>query len=142
MLNQIDSFILHLATERGHSDNYQLIVRRTLERFAAWVAEDRNVSAANQVTTLDLTDYLMHRKRSGLASSSIRLELVALKIFFRWLNARRMREGDPAEAILPPRTDLRRGQHQHRLQRGSGRVRADTVGSCGPGRPPWRRAVP
>lgn len=107
MLNQIDSFILHLATERGHSDNYQLIVRRTLERFAAWVAEDRKISEAKQVKTLDLTDYLMHRKRAGLASSSIRLELVALKIFFRWLNARRMREGDPAEAILPPRTDQR-----------------------------------
>ena len=105
MLDSIDSFILHLATERGHSDNYQLIVRRTLERFAAWAAKDRDISDVAKVVTTDLTDYLMQRKRDGLASSSIRLELVGLKIFFRWLNARRKREGDPADVILPPRTD-------------------------------------
>jgi len=105
MMDFIDSFILHLATERGHSDNYQLLVRRTLERFAAWAQKDRSISDIAKVSTIDLTDYLMSRKRGGLASSSIRLELVALKIFFRWLNARRKREGDPAEPILPPRMD-------------------------------------
>ena len=105
MLDSIESFILHLATERGLSDNYQITVRRTLERFAAWAQTDRQMSLIAKVTTNDITDFLVARKRAGLASSSIRLELVALKVFFRWLNARRKREGDPAEPILPPRMD-------------------------------------
>jgi integrase/recombinase XerD len=104
MHDAIDNFILHLAAERGHSENYQLTVRRTLERFAAW-AQTQGVVEVAAVKTPHLTDYLMQRKRAGLAASSIRLELVALKIWFRWLNARRKREGDPAEAILPPRVD-------------------------------------
>ena len=89
MLDAIEGFILHLATERGLSDNYQLTVRRTLERFTAWAKADRDLTDVAKVKTTDLTDYLVSRKRSGLASSSIRLELVVLKILFRWLNARR-----------------------------------------------------
>ena len=105
MLEAIDSFILYLATERGLSVNYQLTVRRCLEAFAAWANSERDLTDIARVRTHDLTDYLVKRKHSGLASSSIRLELVALKIFFRWLNARRKRDGDPAETILPPRMD-------------------------------------
>ena len=104
MEDAIEGFILHLAAERGHSDNYQLTVRRTLERFSSW-AQTQGVADIAAVKTPHLTDYLMQRKRAGLAASSIRLELVALKIWFRWLNARRKREGDPAEVILPPRVD-------------------------------------
>ena len=105
MLEAIDSFILYLATERGLSVNYQLTVRRCLEAFAGWAQSERTLTDISKVKTNDLTDYLVKSKRKGLASSSIRLELVALKIFFRWLNARRKRDGDPAEAILPPRMD-------------------------------------
>jgi len=105
MLEAIDSFILYLATERGLSVNYQLTVRRCLEAFAGWGQSERALTDIAKVKTQDLTDYLVKCKRKGLASSSIRLELVALKIFFRWLNARRKRDGDPAEAILPPRMD-------------------------------------
>ena len=32
----LEDFILHLATERGLSTNYQLSTRRSLETFAAW----------------------------------------------------------------------------------------------------------
>ena len=106
MLPFIDSFILHLATERGLSDRYQVTVRIVLEKFAAWL-QLRGKSDVKAVGTMDLTDFLALRKREGLAASSIRLELVALRIFFRWLNARRFREGNPADPILPPRVDQR-----------------------------------
>lgn len=105
MLDLIDSFILHLATERGLSTNYQLLVRRVLEALASWLKQERQVEAAGAVTTLLLTDYLARRKRDGLAASSARIELVAMKIFFRWLAARGKREGDPAEPLLPPRLE-------------------------------------
>jgi len=105
MLTLIESFILHLATERGLSVNYQLLVRRVLEGLASWLKDHRQVENAAEVTTDMLTDYLARRKKEGLAASSARVELVAVKIFFRWLAARGKRVGDPAEAILPPRVE-------------------------------------
>ena len=105
VVDRIDAFILHLATERGLSTSYQLLVRRVLEAFASWARERRSLTEASAVTTEHLTDYLAARKKSGLAASSARVELVALKIFFRWLAARRFCEGDPAEPILPPRPE-------------------------------------
>lgn len=105
MLDLIDSFILYLATERGLSVNYQLLVRRVLEAFASWALQERKLADVAAVTTETLTDYLARRKKDGLAASSARVELVALKIFFRWLAARGKRVGDPAEPILPPRQE-------------------------------------
>ena len=105
MHNFVDSFILHLATERGLSTSYQLLVRGVLEAFSSWLNENTAVREVAGVTTVHLTDYLGVRKKTGLAASSARVELIALKIFFRWLNARKFREGDPAEPILPPRQE-------------------------------------
>jgi integrase/recombinase XerD len=35
--NEIEDFILYLATERGLSDNYQISTRLSLEGFACWL---------------------------------------------------------------------------------------------------------
>lgn len=105
MLSLIDSFILYLATERGLSVNYQLLIRRTLDALANWLQEQRQVTEAQEVTTSMLTEYLARRKLEGLAASSARVELVAIKIFFRWLASREKRKGDPSEPILPPRVE-------------------------------------
>lgn len=105
MLDAIDQFIMHLATERGLSVNYQILVRRVLETFTGWVGRVREKTQVGQVATSDLTDFLMDRKREGLSPATLRQDLVALKIFFRWLVVRRFREGDPAEPILPPRME-------------------------------------
>jgi len=101
----LDSFILYLATERGLSTNYQLLVRRVLEGLASWLKEHRHIEDVSAVTTDLLTEFLASRKRQGLAASSARVELVGIKIFFRWLAARGKRVGDPAEPILPPRVE-------------------------------------
>lgn len=107
MTAQIEAFILHLAAERGLSANYQLLVRQVLERFAAWAQRTRKRDAVDHVETQDITDYLGHRKSDGIAASSLRIELVAMKVFFRWLAVRGMRVGDPAEPVLPPRVEVR-----------------------------------
>ena len=101
----IDSFILYLATERGLSTNYQILVRTVLEALGTWLKEHRQIEDIAKVTTDHLTEYLARRKKDGLAASSARIELVAMKIFFRWLAARGKRVGDPAEPILPPRVE-------------------------------------
>ena len=105
MLELIDGFIIHLATERGLSVNYQLLVRRFLEAFASWFKERHDSEQAAEVRTDHIAEYLAQRKKEGIAASSARIELIALKIFFRWLVMRKHVTADPADPILPPRQE-------------------------------------
>src|SRR5205814_4329782 len=52
-----------------------------------------------------LTAYLSERKRSGLSASSVKLIVVALKIFFRFLLGRGMISRDPSETLALPRIE-------------------------------------
>lgn len=97
---------MHLATERGLSDRYQLSVRQTLEAVAAW-AEKRKFKDWGDLGADDLADYLAARKKGGLQASSLRIQTVHLKIFYRFLVARQGLVADPAEPLLAPRP----GQH-------------------------------
>lgn len=101
----IEDFIMHLATERGLSDNYQLSTRRSLEGFCDWAEKTKQVAEPGAVTLAELQEFLGHRKRLGLAAASIKLEVVALKIFFRWLAARNRIPHDPAEVLPLPRVE-------------------------------------
>ena len=103
MERQIDSFILFLATERGLSQTYQLSVRRTLETLLAW-ANGKKFSAWRDLGVDDLTNFLAQRKKDGLEPSSLRITVVHLKIFFRFLVSRHILDADPAEPLLSPKT--------------------------------------
>jgi integrase/recombinase XerD len=101
----IDQFLLYLATERGLSVNYQLSVRHSLESFFDWLVRHAGVTRLDQIEPLQFTDYLAWRKRSGLAAASIKLEAVALRIFFRFLLARRILPSNPGENLSVPRVE-------------------------------------
>jgi integrase/recombinase XerD len=100
----IDSFIRFLAVERGLSANYQLSTQRSLTEFAAW-CQQREIVRPDKVTLPLLTEYLAERKRSGLSAASIKLIVVALKIFFRFLTGRGAVRKDPAEGLSLPRIE-------------------------------------
>jgi integrase/recombinase XerD len=101
----IDSFIRYLAVERGLSDNYQLSTQRSLNEFAQWAKTSRKIDNVREITLSMLSDYLATRKRSGLSASSIKLIVVALKIFFRYLASKGEVARDPAEALPLPRIE-------------------------------------
>lgn len=104
MLNEVDGFILYLATERGLSDNYQFSTRRSLEAFVTW-AQARGIAEVTSVTLDHLTAFLGSEKKRGLAAASLKLEVIALKIFFRWLTQRKFVAVDPADTLILPRLD-------------------------------------
>ena len=101
----IDGFLLYLATERGLSDNYQILVRRQLEDFATWCRRERGHDEPAKVTLDDFTAFLGVRKDGGLAASSLRLTAIALRIFFRHLTARGHIPSDPSALLQPSRPD-------------------------------------
>jgi integrase/recombinase XerD len=99
----IDQFLLYLATERGLSDNYQLSTRRSLEELANWASKTKQIRAPGQLATTDLTEFLGYEKAKGLAPASMKLVVVAVKIFFRFLRVRLLAGKDPAEVLPLPR---------------------------------------
>ncbi|HJT80991.1 MAG TPA: site-specific tyrosine recombinase/integron integrase [Chthoniobacterales bacterium] len=101
----IESFIRFLAVERGLSANYQLSTQRSLSEFAHWCKRAKTVVSPRNVTLALLTEYLAERKREKLSAASIKLIVVALKIFFRFLVARGKIARDPAEALALPRIE-------------------------------------
>ena len=105
MRARLEDFILFLATERGLSENYQLSTRRSLESFADWAEKSAGLTDPAAVVLQHLHDFLAHHKRLGLAAASIKLEVVALKIFFRWMTARGHIPHDPAEVLPLPRIE-------------------------------------
>ncbi len=105
MREEIEEFILFLATERGLSDSYQLSTRRSLENFADWLSRARQIVEPRAVTLETIGDYLADCKKSGLAAASIKLIVIALKIFFRFLLARQKIETSPAEILPLPRIE-------------------------------------
>ncbi len=138
MREAIDNFILHLATERGLSDNYQISTRLSLEGFATWLERRQLIATMGEIaldqmlkggteppdTTLDvrdvtlqqISDYLAHKKHLGLSASSIKLVVVAIKIFFRWLLARGRVAQDVAEPMSLPRTERYLPETMNELQ--------------------------
>jgi integrase/recombinase XerD len=102
---EIDSFIRFLAVERGLSENYQLSTQRSLAEFADWCSKMRKITDPRDVRLALISEYLAERKRAGLSASSIKLIVVALKIFFRFLGGKQMVDRDPAEALPLPRIE-------------------------------------
>ena len=105
MNEAIDSFLLYLATERGLSDNYQLSTRRSLEAFAQWLEQEGQITAPGKVTHAHITEYLGVCKKRGLAAASVKLVVVAIKIFFRFLHLRKQVAKDVAELLPLPRVE-------------------------------------
>ena len=101
----IDSFIRFLAVERGLSENYQLSTHRSLSEFAQWCAARKKITRPRGVTLPVMSEYLAERKRAGLSASSIKLIVVALKIFFRFLAAKAIIDRDPSEPLALPRIE-------------------------------------
>jgi integrase/recombinase XerD len=105
MRRDIDHFILYLATERGLSDNYQLSIRTSLESLATWLESNHGITSSGDVDLSHLTDFLAKRKAEGLAASSLRLTMIAMKVFFRFLVARGKIKKDRSEPLMAPRLE-------------------------------------
>ena len=105
MEDSIDTFIRFLAVERGLSENYQLSTHRSLSEFSQWCSVKKKITHPRSVTLPVMSEYLAERKRAGLSASSIKLVVVALKIFFRFLAGKGIIKRDPAEALALPRIE-------------------------------------
>jgi len=106
MEDQVDSFILYLATERGLSTAYQLSVRQSLDKLLVWAPKNEH-REWRDLGTDELSAFLGTLRNDDFGASSLRITLVHLKVFFRFLQARKHLEIDPAEPLLSPKTSAK-----------------------------------
>jgi len=105
MSSDIDDFLMYLATERGLSESYQVLVQRSLDAFSGWIEKNTSVREWRAIEPQQITDFLLFRKRSGRQASSVRIDAVAIRILFRFLVSRRGWKSNPAETLALPRPE-------------------------------------
>ena len=98
----IEEFLNYLSIEKGLSQNTIKSYRQDLVKFTGYL----NTSQAKKieaVTKHHITKYLYFLKDKGLSTSSISRNLVAIKVFFRFLVAEGFLTEDVAGVLESPR---------------------------------------
>jgi integrase/recombinase XerD len=103
---QVDEYLTHLRVERSLAANTLEAYSRDLSDFAG-VMIDRGRDDARAVVAADLSEWLHGLARAGLAASSQKRMLVAVRGFFRHLVRARTLEADPAALLRLPKVGKR-----------------------------------
>jgi integrase/recombinase XerD len=102
MSELIEQFLDYLSVEKGLSTNTITSYRLDLKKFSAYL-HGRGIKSADKVTKHDISKYLYYLKDKSLSSGSISRNLVAIKMFYRFLVAERLAKENPAGLIESPR---------------------------------------
>jgi integrase/recombinase XerD len=98
----VDLFLDHLKVERGLSRLTIDAYGRDLARFGSFLA-DRGRQDVDDVTSLDIADFVQSLASAGLAARSRARTLVAVRGLCKHLVAERWLEVDPSELIDAPK---------------------------------------
>ena len=101
---QIDTFLEMLGAERGSAPNTIEAYRRDLSDFAAFLKSRRR--DPEEANADDIRKYLEKLHGAGITARTTARRLSALRQFFRFLHAERLRDDDPTSAIDSPRQGL------------------------------------
>lgn len=102
MLALVNQFLDYLTLERGLSDNTRQAYAYDLKQFAAFL-DKQDVKSLNDLKRKDIVAFLMAEKKRGLAGTSLARELVAVKVFFRYLLQENMLSADVTETMDSPK---------------------------------------
>ena len=99
LLERFDEF---LTLERGSSARTNEAYGRDLARLATWAITKR-VNSPEPLTPAHLREYVYHLKDLGLAPSSIRRGISAIRTWYRFLLAEGAVSKDPSEQLETPK---------------------------------------
>jgi integrase/recombinase XerD len=98
----LTAFRDYLAAERGMAKNTVLAYQRDLVKYRDWVVSG---GLGNYLTPgiRELTNYLAYLKEQGLAAASVARNLIATKMFYRFLRLEERVEQNTLELLSSPR---------------------------------------
>lgn len=98
----VDQFLNCITLERGLSENTRKAYLADLESFAGYL-DQRKITSFNAVDRRQILDYLTREKERGLAVNSLSRRLVAIKVFFRFLQQEGMLDRNVTEVMDSPK---------------------------------------
>ena len=101
LAGDLASFRNYLQAERGLARNTVLAYGRDLEHFALWVAGG-GLKDHLQPSVRELSHYLMHLREEKLAPPSVARNLIALKMFYRFLRLEERIRDNVVEVLNSP----------------------------------------
>ncbi len=108
LARQLQTYLDHLAVERGSAPNTLSSYRRDLERYLAFLA-DRGVDSLASVGESDVSDFVVSLRRGdpdaklpALAASSAARALIAVRGLHKFATAEGITATDVAHAVKPP----------------------------------------
>jgi integrase/recombinase XerD len=98
----LEQFLDFLTLERGLSKNTRLAYRNDLTAFLRFLHK-RACSSLNQVQRRDVLDFLVHEKSLGRSPPTLSRRLVAVRVFFRYLQSEGLLGQNVTETMDPLR---------------------------------------
>jgi len=98
----IKEFMDYLSVERGLSKNTLESYGRDLNKYAGYLKK-KGISNLERVKRPDIQDFMMGLKDGKLNASSIARNLVAIKVFHRYLTSQRLLKEDVTSVIETPK---------------------------------------
>ncbi|NOY80555.1 MAG: site-specific tyrosine recombinase XerD [Kiritimatiellaeota bacterium] len=98
----IEQFIAYAALERGLADSTIAAYVHDIEALAEF-CESTTLIDPSQITRDTLLDFLEDSQNHGLGPASLARRLVAIKVFFRFLEREKLLDRNPAEPMEGPR---------------------------------------
>ncbi|MDQ6827323.1 MAG: site-specific tyrosine recombinase XerD [Gemmatimonadota bacterium] len=98
----LERFLDFLKIEQGSARNTADAYSRDLERFAVY-ARTKGASSPRDATARQLREYVYHLKDLGLAPTSIRRNVSAVRTYYRFLLGEGLVVSDPSERLETPK---------------------------------------
>lgn len=102
MLSLLDRFLNYLIVEKGLSQNTIEAYGHNIHRFLNFL-NDKKIDHLEELSRLDLRTFLHFLKKKGLSTRSIARNLIAVRMFFRFLQQEGMININPAEGLELPK---------------------------------------
>lgn len=103
----IDRFVDYLKNEKNMSQNSLEAYKRDVVAFEKYCKSDCGLELT-EVTNTQVVAYFLELKNEGKSSSTLNRKLAALRIFYKYLVAKGLKETNPTENIKSPRVERKK----------------------------------
>lgn len=100
--NLIDEFLNYLSVERGLSQNTIISYRRDLNKYIDYL-ESKKIDSLEDTDRSIILSFVLSQKDKGLSVNSVSRNLVAIKVFYRFLFRERFIKEDPTSVLDSPK---------------------------------------
>jgi integrase/recombinase XerD len=102
MNSMLEKFLDFLALEKGLTRNTSDAYRQDLNGFIQWM-QRRRITSLNEVTRRHIMDYLLDQKEKGRSAATLSRRLVAIRVFFRFLQQEGLLGANITDAMDAPK---------------------------------------